>query len=226
MNKVTFNLSKFRKQANYDGGKGLVQQQTRCFQNCQKAKLEAGKSGNDAWQGCLKEFQTMKGGKWATEYSGHDGEAALKQTAGKKSDVVKVAQSNQPPPQKVPCPFCQQPMFPPNSQYNKEPCCQTCLPIYEQAETLISQENSLVAKSPEVVGKIFEFVRSKRTQPAQNPAQQQTAGKKSELVKTAVELPGGGISKCKGCGHQLTNDVRACPSCGKSNPNYWKAHGE
>lgn len=76
MNKVTFNLSKFHKKAMYDDGRGLIQQQTRCFQNCQKAKMEAGKGAQEAWQGCLKEFQTMKGGTWSTTYSGHDGEAA------------------------------------------------------------------------------------------------------------------------------------------------------
>lgn len=130
--KHSFNLSKYRKQANYDDGKGLMQQETRCFSNCQKAKREAGKGAQEAWQGCLKEFQTMKGGDWSTAYSGHDGEAALKQAA----------KANKP------------------------------------------------------------------------------------LVKKAVELPGGGISQCKDCGHKLTNDVRTCPSCGKSNPNYWKAHGE
>lgn len=66
--KVTFNLKK----ANYDGGRGLIQTQTRNWSNCQKAKMESGMGAQEAWNSCLKEYQTMSGGEWAGKYAAHE----------------------------------------------------------------------------------------------------------------------------------------------------------
>jgi hypothetical protein len=69
--KISFNLSKFKKQANYDDGRGLIQKQTRSFQNCQKAKREKGMDASEAWFSCLEEYQNSSGNDWATKYAGH-----------------------------------------------------------------------------------------------------------------------------------------------------------
>lgn len=68
---ITFNLKKHMKTANYDGGKGLMTPMTRCFQNCQKFHREKGKGAQEAWFGCLDEWNTNKNGDWNTKYSGH-----------------------------------------------------------------------------------------------------------------------------------------------------------
>lgn len=78
MKKITFNLSKFQKTANYDDGRGLMMKQTRCFQNCQKAKLESGMGAQKAWDSCRDEFQKSGGGEWALKYSAHPSEKLKK----------------------------------------------------------------------------------------------------------------------------------------------------
>jgi hypothetical protein len=67
--KTSFNLSKFLKTANYEDGKGLIMKQTRCYSNCQKAKLESGMGAQEAWNSCLEEFQKSSGSEWALKYS-------------------------------------------------------------------------------------------------------------------------------------------------------------
>lgn len=79
MNKVTFNLKKsLTKQANYDGGKGLIAPLTRAFQNCQKAKREGGLEAQAAWYSCLAEFQKHGGNEWTLKYAGHPSEPSKK----------------------------------------------------------------------------------------------------------------------------------------------------
>lgn len=67
--KTSFNLSKFLKKAFYDDGKGLIQTQSRSWMNCSKQKRDAGKGAQEAWQECLKEYQTLAGGEWKFKYS-------------------------------------------------------------------------------------------------------------------------------------------------------------
>ena len=68
----TFNLSKFRKQAFYEDGKGQVQKQTRAMMNCYRAKLSSGMSAHEAWEGCLEEYNTGDKGAWGTKYAKND----------------------------------------------------------------------------------------------------------------------------------------------------------
>ena len=72
MEKVTFNLSKFRKQAFYEGGKGLISKQTRCMQNCYKAKLDSGSSAQKAMLDCQAEYQKAGSSDWALKYGSHE----------------------------------------------------------------------------------------------------------------------------------------------------------
>jgi hypothetical protein len=65
----TFNLSKFMKTAYYDDGKGLMQTQSRSWANCSKQKMDSGMGAQEAWQSCLKEYQTLGGGEWKFKYS-------------------------------------------------------------------------------------------------------------------------------------------------------------
>ena len=67
--KKSFNLSKFLKKAFYDDGKGLIQTQSRSWMNCSKQKRDAGMGAQEAWQECLKEYQTLAGGEWKFKYS-------------------------------------------------------------------------------------------------------------------------------------------------------------
>lgn len=70
MNKVTFNLSKFRKKAYYDDGKGLMQIKTRAMMNCYKSKCEKGMSPQEAFEACLEEYQDSgKSSSWAFKYA-------------------------------------------------------------------------------------------------------------------------------------------------------------
>ena len=65
----TFNLSKFRKKGFYDDGKGQAQRQTRAMMNCYKAKQSAGGSAQEAWAGCLDEYNSGDKADWATKYA-------------------------------------------------------------------------------------------------------------------------------------------------------------
>ena len=75
MEKNTFNLKTFRKQAFYDGAKGQITNQSRCMMNCFKSKMENGKTKGEAqesWFGCLEEYNTAKSkSDWAIKYSSH-----------------------------------------------------------------------------------------------------------------------------------------------------------
>ena len=64
-----FNLNKFNKKAFYEGGKGQTQRQTRAMMNCYKAKLDAGKSAQDAWESCLNEYGDKDQADWALKYA-------------------------------------------------------------------------------------------------------------------------------------------------------------
>lgn len=67
--KTVFNLSKFRKQAYNDDGRGLVQKQTRAFMNCYKTKMSSGKGAHDAWMSCLEEYQNSNNSDWGMKYA-------------------------------------------------------------------------------------------------------------------------------------------------------------
>ena len=55
---ATFNLKQYlTKQANYEGIQGYFVAQTRSWQNCVRAKLNKGASAQDAWQGCVDDYQ-------------------------------------------------------------------------------------------------------------------------------------------------------------------------
>ena len=57
-----FNLKNFlAKKANYEGAQGYFVGQTRAWMNCTKKGLDAGKSPNDSWMGCLEEYQKGDG---------------------------------------------------------------------------------------------------------------------------------------------------------------------
>ena len=70
MKKATFNLSQFTKTAFYEGGKGLISQQTRAMMNCRKAKQDKKKTAQEAWDECLKEYNDSKKNDWAMKYAG------------------------------------------------------------------------------------------------------------------------------------------------------------
>jgi len=71
MTKTTFNLSKFRKQAFYDGAKAAIHSQTRCLMNCYKGNMEKGQGAQEAWQGCIKEYNEAKSNNdWYVKYAG------------------------------------------------------------------------------------------------------------------------------------------------------------
>jgi len=68
--KHSFNLNKFLKKAYYEDGKGLMQTQGRSWSNCSKQKMDSGMGAQEAWQTCLKEYQTLAGGEWKFKYAG------------------------------------------------------------------------------------------------------------------------------------------------------------
>jgi len=71
MNKI-FNLKKYFKKAFYESGTGYSTRLSRAWSNCYKQKCDEGKSPNDAWNGCLEEYQTSNTlknkGQWALDY--------------------------------------------------------------------------------------------------------------------------------------------------------------
>ena len=72
MQKTTFNLKSFRKQAFYEGGKGQVTQQSRCMMNCWKSKMEKSGKAQESWSKCLEEYNTAKSkSDWSIKYSSH-----------------------------------------------------------------------------------------------------------------------------------------------------------
>jgi hypothetical protein len=80
-----FNLKKFmktelKKVAFYEDSRGYMNGQTRAWQNCYKQKCDQGKGPQDAWNGCLEEFQkAAKKAEWLLNYGGAKDE-------GKKPD--------------------------------------------------------------------------------------------------------------------------------------------
>lgn len=69
MSKV-FNLQKFYKKAYYDDVRGYWNRNSRAWPNCLKEKMDGkGKSKQDAYNECLKEFNTWDKGKWLLTYS-------------------------------------------------------------------------------------------------------------------------------------------------------------
>jgi hypothetical protein len=68
---MTFNLKKYlEKTANYEGAQGYFLGQTRAWINCTKRHLDAGSTPNDAWNGCLDEYQKGDGCmSWVKKYA-------------------------------------------------------------------------------------------------------------------------------------------------------------
>jgi len=65
-----FNLKSFRKKAFYEGGKGYAQAETRAKQICYKCKYDDGKSAQEAWDECNKEYnESSDKGVWVIKYS-------------------------------------------------------------------------------------------------------------------------------------------------------------
>ena len=81
--KTSFNLSKFKKTAFYDDGRGLVQKQTRAYMNCYKAKMDKGMSAQEAWQSCLEEYQKSATNDWGTKYASIGSQTKNKKVEGK-----------------------------------------------------------------------------------------------------------------------------------------------
>lgn len=73
--KTTFNLSKFNKTAFYDDSRGLMQKQTRAYQNCYKAKMDSGMSAHKASEACLEEYQSSGTNDWGMKYANVSGKA-------------------------------------------------------------------------------------------------------------------------------------------------------
>lgn len=68
MKKQTFNLRQ-HKVANYEDARGQFQTQSRSWQNCYKAKVDGGMGAQEAWDSCLKEYQTLDDGNWTFKYA-------------------------------------------------------------------------------------------------------------------------------------------------------------
>ena len=67
--KTAFNLKKYIKKAFYEDGRGYMQSQTRSWMNCYKQKCDSGKGPQEAWNGCLEEYnKTAEKGKWLENY--------------------------------------------------------------------------------------------------------------------------------------------------------------
>ena len=65
-----FNLKKFRKHAFYEGARGYWQAETKAKQICYKCKADDGKSPQEAWAECDKEYNTADNkGDWVLKYS-------------------------------------------------------------------------------------------------------------------------------------------------------------
>jgi hypothetical protein len=73
MNK-SFNLSKFMKTAFYDDGRGNLNMQTRAWNNCRKHKCDDGADPQDAWDSCLREYQSANSkSDWILSYTSAQG---------------------------------------------------------------------------------------------------------------------------------------------------------
>lgn len=68
-NKVSFNLKKFKREAYYEDAKSLVQNQSRFWMNCYKAKVDAGMSFQNAVESCMDEYQDFSSGEWSKKYA-------------------------------------------------------------------------------------------------------------------------------------------------------------
>lgn len=71
MTTAGFNFSKWlTKHANYEGAQGYWVAQTRAWSNCLKCKRDAGKGAQEAWQGCIDEYQKKAGSDdWLYDYA-------------------------------------------------------------------------------------------------------------------------------------------------------------
>lgn len=89
--KKAFNLKTFVKTAFYDDGRGGMQGQTRCMQNCYKQKYDEKISPQEAWQKCLDEYNTASDkGKWILDYAGAKDKGNKERPDGKTPAATKV----------------------------------------------------------------------------------------------------------------------------------------
>ena len=64
-----FNLKQYRK-AYYEDARGQMQNHSkRTWMGCYKAKVDGGMSPQTAWDSCLKDYQNLDDGKWASKYA-------------------------------------------------------------------------------------------------------------------------------------------------------------
>jgi len=69
MIKNAFNLKSFMKKAFYEGIQGYWSVNSRCWPNCQKAKMDGkDKSKHEAYMECLDEYNKWDKAKWAQTY--------------------------------------------------------------------------------------------------------------------------------------------------------------
>jgi len=69
MKQTSFNLKKFLKTAFYDDGRGHWNTLSRAWANCYKQKSDGGKGPQEAWNGCLDEYQkTSAKDQWILNY--------------------------------------------------------------------------------------------------------------------------------------------------------------
>lgn len=88
--KKAFNLKRFVRTAFYDDNRGDMQGQTRCMQNCYKRKADKNMSPQEAWEECLKEYNSTKDKeKWILSYSGASDEADKPRSDSKTPFVKK-----------------------------------------------------------------------------------------------------------------------------------------
>ena len=65
-----FNLKSFRKKAFYEGARGYWQAETRAKQVCYKCKADEGKTPQEAWDECDKEYNEADDkNAWVVAYS-------------------------------------------------------------------------------------------------------------------------------------------------------------
>lgn len=86
--KKTFNLKKHIRTAFYDDDRGYWNRQTRAWQNCWKAKCDKGVDPQEAWNGCLEEYQKSENKKsWAIDMASAQG--AVKNPPDLKTPAAK-----------------------------------------------------------------------------------------------------------------------------------------
>ena len=83
-----FNLRKHFRTAFYDDARGCWNNLTRSWNNCYKLKSDQGKTAQEAWDGCLKEYQEANSkGKWLENY-GADQDSGPKPRFDAKTPAV------------------------------------------------------------------------------------------------------------------------------------------